>query len=177
MKIMNHRISTRSLAVHGALAGALGAATMTVLRMAAHRAGWIQAMVPQAVEVWAKDKSPVPWPRRIENHHVADQLLHLAYGAAAGSAFAIAHAAAGAEAKPSRAIELGTALWGFGSFVLFPALKIARPPWRATPREELVNLAAHLLYGAATVYLLDEFEHQKRTQPLTLPLMRHARVG
>jgi hypothetical protein len=174
---MNHRRSGRSFVVHGALAGALGAATMTVLRMLAHRAGWIQAMVPQAVEVWAKNKSPLPWPRRIENHHVADQLLHVAYGAAAGSAFAIAHMTAGAEAKPSRAIGLGAALWVFGSFVLFPALKIARPPWRATPREEFVNLTAHVLYGAVTVYLLDEFEHQRRTQPLSLPLMRHARVG
>jgi len=121
--------SIRSYLVHGALAGALGAATMTVLRMVAHRAGWIQAMVPQAVEVWAKDKSPLRWPRRAEAHHVADQLLHLGYGGAAGSVYALTHAT-GEHAEPSRAIELGTALWAFGSFVLFPALTIARPPWR-----------------------------------------------
>jgi hypothetical protein len=175
---MKHRRAIQSFLVHGALSGALGAATMTVVRMLAHRAGWIQAMVPQAVEVWAKDKSKLPWPRRVENHHVADQLLHLGYGGAAGGAYALARAA-GHDAKPSLALagELGAALWIIGSFVLFPALKIARPPWRAKPREELVNLGAHLLYGAVTVYLLDEFERQKRTQPLTLPLMRHARVG
>lgn len=168
--------SIRSYLVHGALAGALGAATMTVLRMFAHRAGWIQAMVPQAVEVWAKDRSRLPWPRRAEAHHVADQLLHLCYGGAAGSAYALTHAA-GEHAELSRAIELGTALWAFGSFVLFPALKIARPPWRASPNEELVNLGAHLLYGAVTVYLLDEFERQKRTAPFTRTMMRHTRVG
>jgi hypothetical protein len=168
--------SIRSYLVHGALAGALGAATMTVLRMVAHRAGWIQAMVPQAVEVWAKDKSPSPWPRRAEAHHVADQLLHLGYGGAAGSVYALSHAA-GERAAPRRAIGLGTALWAFGSLVLFPALKIARPPWRASPREGLVNLGAHLLYGAVTVYLLDEFERQKRTEPFTRTQMLHARVG
>jgi hypothetical protein len=151
---------------------------MTVLRMVAHRANWIQAMVPQAVEVWAKDRSRLPWPRRTETHHVADELLHLGYGGAAGGVYALLRAR-GKNAKPSLAFagELGTALWVFGSFVLFPALEIARPPWRAKPREELVNLAAHLLYGAVTVYLLDEFERQKRTQPLTRVFMRHARVG
>jgi hypothetical protein len=175
---MKSRTSVQSFFIHGALAGALGAATMTVLRMVAHRAGWIQAMVPQAVEVWAKDKSRLPWPRRAASHHVADELIHLGYGGAAGGAYALLRAR-GNQARPSLALasELGTALWVFGSFVLFPALKIARPPWRAKPREELVNLTAHLLYGAVTVYLLDEFEQQKRTQPMTLGLMRHARVG
>lgn len=175
---MKSRKSVQSFLVHGVLAGALGAATMTVLRLVAHRAGWIQAMVPQAVEVWVKDKSRLPWPRRPEAHHVADELLHLGYGGAAGGAYALLRAR-GEGAKPSLALasELGTALWVFGSFVLFPALEIARPPWRAKPREELVNLAAHLLYGAVTVYLLDEFERQKRTQPMTQGWMRHARVG
>jgi len=168
--------SIRTFLVHGALAGALGAATMTVLRMAAHRAGWIQAMVPQAVELWAKDRSRLPWPRRAETHHVADQLLHLGYGGFAGAAYALAQSPAPG-ATPSRAVELGTLLWVFGSFALFPALKIARPPWRAAPREEAVNLAAHLLYGAVTVYLLDEFERQKRTEPFTHLIMRHAKVG
>jgi hypothetical protein len=175
---MKNGKSVRSFFVHGVLAGALGAATMTVLRMLAHRAGWIEAMVPQAVEVWAKNESSLPWPRRVESHHVADQLLHLGYGGVAGGAFALlARAGDKREAEPSLAVELGTALWVFGSFVLFPALKIARPPWRAAPREELVNLGAHLVYGAVTVYLLDEFERQKRTEPLAHLRMRHARVG
>jgi hypothetical protein len=165
--------------VHGALAGALGAATMTVMRMFAHRAGLIQAMVPQAVEVWAKDRSRLSWPRRAEAHHVADQLLHLGYGGAAGGAYGLVRAACDGPAKASVALAggLGTALWVLGSFVLFPALRIARPPWRAEPREEVVNLAAHLLYGAVTVYLLDELEAQKRTQPMAQAFMRHARVG
>jgi hypothetical protein len=172
---MNTRRSIQSFLTHGALAGALGAATMTVLRMVAHRAGWIEAMVPQAVEVWAKDEASLPWPKRVENHHVADQLLHLGYGGAAGGAYALTRAAR--QTGPTRAVGLGTALWVLGSFVLFPVLKIARPPWRARPREELVNLAAHLLYGAVTVYLLDEFERQRRTEPLSLLRMRHAKVG
>jgi hypothetical protein len=165
-----------SLAIHGALAGAIGAASMTVVRMIAHRAGWIDAMVPQAVEVWVKDKTPLPRPRSAATHHVADQLLHLGYGAAAGGAYAILTRSRG-HASPEGALEFGTGLWAFASMVLFPALGIARPLWRATPRQELVNWGAHALYAAVTVYLLDEWERQKRTQPLTNLTMRHSRVG
>jgi uncharacterized membrane protein YagU involved in acid resistance len=164
-----------SLFIHGALAGGIAAASMTVLRMLAHRRGWIQAMVPQAMEVWAKEKTPLLRHRSAATHHVADQLLHLGYGALAGGTYAVAtpkkHAAL------AHGLELGTGLWAFASMVLFPALGIARPLWRATPREELVNWSAHALYGAVTVYLLDEFERQKHTQPRSRLQMRHSRVG
>lgn len=168
--------SLEDLLVHGALAGALGAAQMTVLRMFAHRAGWIDAMVPQAVEVWANDKSPLPSLRSAASHHVADQLLHLAYGGVMGAAYALVRPGARV-ARPARAIELGGGLWAFAAFVMFPALGIARPVWRASLREELINLGAHLTYGAVTVYVLEELERQKVTEPFRHRLMRHARVG
>ena len=66
--------------IHGALAGGIGAATMTVLRMLAHRAGLIEQMVPQAVEAWAQHQLPVHVPAGPNSrslHHVADQGLHL----------------------------------------------------------------------------------------------------
>lgn len=167
---------TRQLLVHGALAGVLGAACMTALRMAAHRAGWLEVMVPQAVEVWARDKTRFRHARDTASHHVADQLLHLGYGAAAATVYAgIVGRRAGASSV--RALGFGGALWVFGSAVLFPALRIARPLWRASPREELVNFGAHALYGAVTVYLLDEFERQRATQPKTWQGVQHARVG
>jgi hypothetical protein len=167
--------SRKTLLVHGVLAGALGAGCMTVLRMFAHRAGWIQAMVPQAVEVWAKDRSALGRPRTLATHHVADQLLHLGYGAFWGGVYA---AALGQRnASPVRALELGTSLWALGSMLIFPALKIARPAWRSEPRAELINVSAHALYGVVTVYLVEELERQRHTQPRAHGLMRHARVG
>jgi hypothetical protein len=165
---------TQQALVHGALAGALGAACMTALRMAAHRAGWLEVMVPQAVEVWAREKSGIR-ASDTASHHVADQLLHLGYGAFAGAAYA--GLARPRRANSTRALGFGTALWAFGSAVLFPALRIARPLWRASPREELINLSAHGLYGAVTVYLLDEFERQRTSQPKTWLGVQHARVG
>jgi uncharacterized membrane protein YagU involved in acid resistance len=144
--------------------------------MSAHRAGWIDAMVPQAVEIWAKDRAGLRRPRAAATHHVADQLIHLGYGAAMGGIYALA-ARSPAQARPTRALGLGSSLWAFSSLILFPALKIARPLWRAAPREELVNFSAHALYGVATVYLLAEFEDQRQTQPRSNIGMRLGRVG
>ncbi|HWO11596.1 MAG TPA: hypothetical protein VNN80_19010 [Polyangiaceae bacterium] len=163
-----------SVFIHGALAGALGAAGMTVLRLLAHRAGWIEAMVPQAVEVWVKDRSSLTRPRAPATHHVADQLLHLAYGGFWGGVYGLA---APKHPSPARALAFGGAIWALGSLVLFPALKIARPLWQAKAREELVNVGAHALYGAIATYMLDELEKQARHQPLSYRRMLRADVG
>jgi hypothetical protein len=149
---------------------------MTALRMAAHRAGWLEVMVPQAVEVWARDRTHLTHVASdTASHHVADQLLHLGYGAAAGSLYA----GLSRRQPPSatRAVAFGSLLWAFGSALLFPALRIARPLWRASAREELVNFGAHALYGAVTVYLVDELERQRATQPKSWLGVQRARVG
>ncbi len=165
-----------SLALHGALAGGLGAACMTVVRMLAHRAGWISQMVPQAVEVWAKDQLHLDHPRTGPGHHAADQLLHVAYGSAWGAIYGASLARHGGPTM-ARAVTLGLPIWAFGSMVLFPALKIGRPAWRAEPTEALVDLGAHLLYGAVTVFITDELERQKITQPRLYPLSLVAPTG
>jgi hypothetical protein len=162
--------------VHGALAGVMGAACMTVLRLAAHRRGWIDAMVPQAVEVWAKKEAGLGWPRSAATHHVADQLLHLGYGSTWGAIYALCVQPRGS-ASLGRSLGLGLGLWALGSMVIFPALKIARPAWRQKPRQELVNVSAHLLYGAVTALVLDEFGRQAQTQPRTHRIAQMARIG
>lgn len=163
--------------IHGALAGGIGAATMTVMRMLAHRAGLIQQMVPQAVEAWAQHQLPVHVPAGPNSrslHHVADQGLHLGYGATFGALYA---AALGTRPSAGKVVAYGVGLWGFGSFVLLPALRIARPEWRAKPVEIAVNLAAHLGYAAAVALLTEEFETQSFVQPLQYPRSLVARTG
>lgn len=162
--------------VHGAIAGGLAAACMTVLRMAAHRRGWIRQMVPQSVEVWVLDEK-LGLPRRpAALDHLADQVLHLGYGAATGALYA---AALGRRRRSlaGRGVGLGLPLWAFGNLVLLPALGIAKPAWRARPSETAVNLAAHLLYGLATALVTDELESQKRRQPRWYPRTHGARLG
>jgi hypothetical protein len=68
-------------------------------------------------------------------------------------------------------------LWAFGSALVFPALGIAKAPWRSGPAENAINLAAHLIYGGVTVFVLEEFERQNLSQPRIHALARHARIG
>lgn len=45
---------------------------------------------------------------------------------------------------------------------LFPALELGRPASRSNRSELVVNLTAHLLYGAVTVFVTEELD-----QPVT----------
>ena len=165
-----------SLVVHGAIAGGLAAACMTVMRMAAHRMGWIQQMVPQSVEVWALDEK-LDLPRRpAALDHLADQVLHVGAGAAAGALYA---ATVGGRRRSiaGRGLGLGLPLWAFGNLLLLPGLGIAKPAWRSRPSETAVNVAAHLLFGLATALVTDELESQKVRQPRSYPRSHSARLG
>src|SRR3954466_8187295 len=76
-------------AIYGALAGSLGAACMTVIRMAARRRGVIEKTVPQAAEEWVADRTRFGRRAPPVLHHVADQAMHLAYGSALGAGYAL----------------------------------------------------------------------------------------
>ena len=174
---MTHSIA--GAAAHGAIAGVIGASSMTVLRMFAHRAGWVQQMVPQAVEAWASRaavRHGAPAPRGLATRHVADQLLHFGYGATWGALFGVLHARAAANG-PGSAVGFGLIQWAFGSMLLFPALNIGKPPWRSGSRENFVNVTAHLAYAALTSFLVEELRRQETDQPRTYEGSRHARLG
>jgi len=67
------RISGPAAALHGALGGIYGAAAMSILRLAARRAGVIDKMVPQVVEEWTLDRTGMESsPASKTAHHVLD---------------------------------------------------------------------------------------------------------
>lgn len=146
-----------SLAIHGALAGGLAAACMTVFRMLAHRTRWSSQDAPQGEEAWAMEQLELRLPETTAGAHVTDQLACVAYGAAWG-AFHAALLGRQGPANAARALELGLPLWAFGSMRLFPALELGRPAPRWNPSELVVNLTAHLLYGAVTVFVTEELD-------------------
>jgi hypothetical protein len=164
--------------VHGALGGALAAACMTVVRMVAHRAGLIRQMVPQAVEVWAYHHAPLSHRSSQSHsalHHVADQAIHLGYGATLGAVYG---ALSGRNhINPTKILGYGVANWVFGSCLLLPSLGVLRPVWRARVPEIAVDLSAHLLYAAALGLVMDEMEAQTLTQPRQYPLSLVAKTG
>ena len=164
--------------IHGALGGVMGAACMTVARMLAQRAGLIQQMVPQAVEAWAKHQLPLTLGERPSQravHHLADQVLHLGYGASFGALYGLLLGRQ--PASPRKVLAFGLGVWVFGSFILLPSLKIVRPEWRAGAQEIAVNVGCHLLYASSLALLTDQFEEQSALQPLQYPLSLGAKTG
>jgi hypothetical protein len=140
----------------GAVGGIYGAAVMSVLRLGMRRAGVIDKMVPQVAEEWLAERLGTSPPGGRAGHHVADQLLHLGYGAAWG-AISGPLLAGGAGRRPLwRGAAVGLGVWAFGMLAAFPSLRVARPAWQAGAIENATNIGAHLLYGLAVQLLADE---------------------
>jgi hypothetical protein len=102
-------------------------------------------MVPQAVEEWISDRLNIDPPGGTAGHHVADQLLHLAYGAGLGALGGRMVSGRQTRGEMWRGAAFGLASWAFGMLVLVPSLRVARPAWTAGPLENATNIAAHLV--------------------------------
>jgi hypothetical protein len=85
-------------------------------------------MVPQAVEEWMSDRLNIDPPGGTAGHHVADQLLHLAYGAGLGTLGGTMVSGHETRGGLWRGAAFGLASWAFGMLVLAPSLRVARPP-------------------------------------------------
>jgi hypothetical protein len=165
-------------ALLGGLGGVAGAETMSVVRLAAHRAGLIEKTVPQAVEEWAADRAEVEPPGGKVGHQVAQELLHVGYGLAWGAAYGSLLAS-----RPDRRRPLlwgagfGALLWALGLLGLLPALGVARPAHRADRAENAVNVTAHVLYGVAVQLLAEELGRQPGRRATSDPERAASRVG
>jgi uncharacterized membrane protein YagU involved in acid resistance len=162
--------------VHGLLAGAIGAACMTPLRLGARRLGLVEKTTPQAMEESLAARLGLGLTATASAHHAADHLLHIGFGAGAAGAYA-SLSGRRREGSLGRGLMFGAATWAVGAGVVVPLLRAARPPWRARLSENAVNIAAHLLYGLTTALVLEELSHQSNHRPTSdLHRWRH-RVG
>lgn len=159
-----------------ALAGSLAAACMTVVRMAARRRGVIEKTVPQAAEEWLSHRSGLGRNAHPLLHHLADQALHIGYGATLGAGYALATRARPRHAV-ARGLAYGVATWLAGSWLLLPRLRAKQAAWRRRPSENAVDLLAHLIFGAATAIVADELSAQSNRGPSSDPVRRVTRVG
>jgi uncharacterized membrane protein YagU involved in acid resistance len=144
--------------VRGLLGAAAGTACMSVLRMGARRAGLIDLTPPQATKnrlaAWTGRK-----PATVAGHHLSDAAVHLAVGLGGGAVYG---AAVAARSRPGLlgGLLFGAGLWVVAFGVVIPWLGISRSPRRSTATENLVNLAAHLLYGLSTALVAGELAEQ-----------------
>lgn len=113
-----------------AVGGLYGAAAMSVLRLALHRAGLVDKMVPHAVEEWMSDRLNIDPPGGTAGHHVADELLHLAYGAGLGALGG--PMVSGRETRGGlwHGTAFGLASWAFGCWFWSPLCAWRGPPGR-----------------------------------------------
>src|SRR5215471_17075451 len=105
--------------VYGALAGVIGAACMTVIRMAARRRGMIEKTVPQAAEEWLAHRTGKGGGSHPAAHHVADHLMHLAYGAMLAIPYGL-FVRSRSRTMLARGVGFGTATWLLGSWLVLP---------------------------------------------------------
>ena len=99
-----------------------------------------------------------------EVHHVTDQLLHLGLGAVLGIAYTLSNRRP-RRSVASRGALFGIIAWGVGAGAAVPLLRAARPPWTARASENLVNIAAHLIFGLTTALVADEMSTQRSHGP------------
>jgi uncharacterized membrane protein YagU involved in acid resistance len=170
-------MGTAEEVIHGALAGAIGAACMTPLRLGARRAGLVDKMTPQAIEESLAARLHVGHGATRTTHHVADQLMHLGFGATLGAVYGLA---AGRRRRPgtlTRGAVFGVLSWGFGAGVVVPLIRAASPPWKADLVENAVNVAAHLVFGVTTALVMEELSSQRAGGPTSDVHRRLRRVG
>ena len=165
------------LTLFGALGGLYGAGAMSVLRLTLHRAGVIDKMVPQAVEEWISHRLSTDPPGGKLGRQLTDQALHIVYGVTWGALAAPLMVEETRQRSLWSGGTFGAALWLFGTAVLFPWLRIARPVWKTGARENVANLGAHLVYGTAVQLVAEELARQKNRRRTSDEERRESKVA
>jgi Protein of unknown function (DUF1440) len=168
------RVTHRVLS--GAIAGAIGAACMTVIRMTARRRGIIEKTVPQAVEEWLAARLPASEKAPPIAHQLADELMHVGYGAVLGGIYGLTVRRRTPTALV-RGAGYGVAAWLAGSCVALPLMGAKGAAWKKPLAENLIDVLAHLVFGTATAIVSEEIAVQTNRGPTSDQHRRAARVG
>jgi hypothetical protein len=160
----------------GAIAGAIGAACMTVIRMTARRRGIIEKTVPQAVEEWLAARLPGAEKAPPVLHHLADELMHVGYGAVLGGIYGLTVRRRTPTAIV-RGAGYGLAAWIAGSWIVLPLMGAKGAAGKKRAPENLIDVLAHLVFGTATALVAEEMAVQSDRGPTSDRHRRAARVG
>jgi len=130
----------------GRVAGVVATAGMSVLMLAARRAGLLGRMPPEKITARTLDRLGVRRGRRTQD--LLATLMHLGFGASAGALFEVARRRARVPLPVVlQGVAYGTAVWAVSYYGWLPALGIMAPPHRDRPGRPQTMLAAHWLYG------------------------------
>ncbi len=133
--------------VRGALAGIVATAAMSLLMLAARRAGLMGSLPPTKIS--GRLLSSVRVRRTPGRRTVTAVALHFGFGAGAGALFGLLRK--GPLGRPPRVLcglVFGTGVWLISYMGWVPALGIMEPAHRDRPGRPQSMLAAHWVYGA-----------------------------
>jgi hypothetical protein len=153
--------------LRGMTAGLMAAGVMSAVRLIAHRAGFIDRMVPQVLQERVAGAAGIDVPGGTAGHQLAAETIHNVVSLAAGAALGAV------SAKPGLAtgIGYGLVIWVVDALGVLPALRVERVGGRT------VDVVAHGLFGATLALAMRELAAQPRLapRPSIMPLRR--RVG
>lgn len=156
---MNRRATAwAESALLGALAGVAGTALMTAAMARLHR------LLP------SDERYPLP-PREIteralrtlstrgseDDLSAASLIAHYAYGALTGALLAF-----GPRVSSIRGGLYGVLVWGASYFGWAPATGILKPAHHHPLRRNLLMIAAHVVWGAATAWVIEDGRRARR---------------
>ncbi len=88
-------------------------------------------------------------PQSQETRTTLSYQVHWAYGMGMGGLYGLVRPAAGWP-DLGGGLAFGTGLWALGSQIIVPMLGLAKGPTAYPPRQHLVELGGHLVYGLVT---------------------------
>lgn len=138
----------------GAVAGSLATGAMSAVMFGAKRLGLMGEMPPEKITARFLDR--LGWTSRSgPSQDLFATIVHVGFGSAAGSVFAILERRFRPPAPPVLAgVVFATGVWLVSYQGWVPALGIMAPPSRDRPGRPQSMLVAHLVFGAVLGALL-----------------------
>ena len=148
----------------GAVAGSVATGAMSAVMFGAKRLGLMGQMPPEKITARFLDR--LGWTSRSgPTQDLLATIVHVGFGAAAGSLFAILERRYRPPAPPVLAgIVFATGVWLVSYQGWVPALGIMAPPSRDRPGRPQSMLVAHLVFGAVLGALLGGSPRERRSR-------------
>ena len=156
---MNHLVRS---ALNGAFAGGVATTLMTGVMKLGQSAGLYQDEIPPvAITQNALDTAGLSQKVGDGEETALAGVSHWAFGMIAGALFGALHRLLRVPlAAPVHGTIFGLLVWLVSYAGWIPALRLFPAPWNQRPREALMPVVAHVVYGAALGATFGVMEHR-----------------
>jgi len=145
----------------GAVAGLIATVPMTIVMLKWHKhlpARQRYALPPRLITDRIAARTPLPNGLIPPPGTKRTLLAHFAFGAAAGSIFAVGQTQAGNRNSASLSIGYGLLVWAVSYLGWVPAARLMPPATRQPAARNMMMIAAHIVWGASLGLALSTLE-------------------